>query len=109
MNWLGKLFKKKKKSYNTDCNYKLLIIDDTQQHLHEILGISEERTEELAKVCVKAYEKHDYFHATLEEVVSHCKHTNEVVMATLITQKVVDKNQSKDRILGLLKGMFGNG
>lgn len=28
MKWLGKLFKKKKKSYNTDGQYKLLIIDE---------------------------------------------------------------------------------
>jgi hypothetical protein len=106
MNWLEKVFKKKKKSYNTDCNYKLLIIDDKAEHFHEILGVTEKRADELAKICLDAYKSHDYLHATLEEVVSKCKHTNEVVFATLITQKVIASEQSKDRLHHMLKGLF---
>jgi hypothetical protein len=109
MNWLGKVFKKKKKSYNTDCNYKLLIIDDKAEHFHTILGISEERASEITKICYDGYKGHDCLHATLEAVVSECKHINEVVFATLVTQKVVATEQSKDRLHHMLKDLFGRG
>ncbi len=109
MNWLGKVFKKKKKGYNMDCNYQLLIIDDKEELLHKILGISEKRCEILTDVCINAYKSNDQLHSCLEEVVKHCKHTNEVVFATLITQRVIEKMQSKDRVFDLIKNMFGNG
>lgn len=109
MNWLGKMFKKKKKSYNMDSNYKLLIIDESQENLHQILGITEERCEILTEVCINAYKENDQLHACLEEIVSHCKHTNELIFATLIAQRVIDRMQSKNKALDLLKDMFGNG
>jgi hypothetical protein len=109
MNWLGKMFKKKKKGYNMDCTHKLLIIDDKEELLHKILGISEKRCEIITEVCINAYKGNDQLHSCLEEVVGHCKHTNEVVFATLICQRVIEKMQSKDRVLDLLKNMFGNG
>jgi hypothetical protein len=109
MNWLGKLFKKKKKGYNTDGQYKLLIIDEDADLVHQNLGISEKRVEELLGVCIKAYEKSNAMHMALEKVVIECKHTNEVVMATLLLQKVVDKNNSHERIHNILKNMFGRG
>ena len=102
MNWFRKVFKKKKKSYNTNCDYKLLIIDEKAEHFHTILGITEKRADEIAKICYDGYKGHDYLHATLEAVVSECKHTNEVVFATLVTQKVVATEQSKDRLQHML-------
>ncbi len=109
MNWLGKMFKKKKKGYNTDSQYKLLIIDETKELIHEILGITEKRVKELLDVCVDAYHKHNTMHQALETVVSECKHTNEVVMATLMLQKVVDRHNNSDRVHNLLKNLFGRG
>jgi len=109
MNWLGKLFGKKKKGYNTDCNYKLLIIDDSKELLHEILGISEQRAEELLKICFKAYDDNNQLHTCLEQVVSYCKHTNEVVMATLMMQKVIERKNSMHGLGEVLKKMFGHG
>lgn len=109
MNWLGKMFKKKKKGYNTDGQYKLLIIDEDADLLHKNLGISDERVKELLAISVSAYDKQETMHKALEEVVSYCKHTNEVVMSTLMLQKVIDKNHSSDRLHNLLKNMFGRG
>lgn len=109
MNWLGKMFKKKKKGYNTDNQYKLLIIDDEAELLHKNFGISDERVKELLAICVKAFDDSPAMHVALERVVIECKHTNEVVMATLMLQKVIDKNQSSERLHNLLKNMFGNG
>jgi hypothetical protein len=104
MNWLEKLFKKKKKTYN-----KLLIIDDSKELIHEILGISDERAEELLNICLKAYDNNTHVHTCLEDVVSECKHTNEVVMATLMMQKVIDRKTQMNGLMGALKNMFGNG
>ncbi len=94
MKGLGKMFKKKKKSYNTDCNYNLLIIDDTQEHLHDILGITEKRSEDLTKIALKAYHDNNTLHECLVDVIKECKHTNEVVFATLITHRVIEKHKS---------------
>lgn len=109
MNWLGKMFKKKKKGYNTDNQYKLLIIDEKEELLHKIFGIAEERCEELTRIAIKAYNDNDAMHSTLVDVISYCKHTNEVVFATLITQKVIARNENHERLHNMLKNMFGNG
>jgi len=109
MNWLGKMFKKKKKGYNTDGQYKLLIIDDEADLLHKNLGITDVRVRELLDLCVNAYEKSSAMHIALERVVSECVHTNEVVMASLMLQKVVDRSNSSDRLHNMLKNMFGRG
>ena len=109
MNWLGKMFKKKKKGYNTDGQYKLLIIDEDADLLHQNFGISDERVKELLAICVKAFDDSMAMHSALEKVVLECKHTNEVVMATLMLQKVVEKNNSHERLHNLLKNMFGRG
>lgn len=109
MNWLGKMFKKKKKGYNTDGQYKLLIIDEKEELLHAILGISDERAEVLTELCLKAYDDNSNTHSALEQIVNECKHTNEVVMATLIFQKIIDKYNNHERVHNLLKNMFGRG
>jgi len=109
MNWLGKMFKKKKKGYNTDGQYKLLIIDEKADLLHRNLGITDERAEELIEVCLNAHNKYDILHEALEKVVSECKHTNEVVMASLMMQKLIDKFNSSDRLHNMLKNLFNRG
>ena len=109
MNWLGKMFKKKKKGYNTDSQYKLLIIDDEAELLHHNLGIVTPRADELLQCCVNAFENTNRVHIAMENVVSECKHTNEIVFATLMMAKIIEKNESQDRIHNLLKNMFGRG
>jgi hypothetical protein len=109
MNWLGKMFKKKKKGYNAVGQYKLLIIDDEANLLHKNLGITNKRVKELLAICVDAYEKSSAMHIALEKVVSECVHTNEVVMASLMLQKVVDRSNSSDRLHNMIKNMFGRG
>jgi len=109
MNWLGKMFKKKKQVYNTDGQYKLLIIDEDADLLHKNLGITDERVKELLAVCVKAHDECEILHNALERIVSVCKHTNEVVMVSLLMQKIIDKHNSSDRLHNMLKNMFGRG
>ena len=110
MKWLGKMFKKKKKiTFNEKGKYKLLIIDEDAELLHENLGINDVRVKELLDICVDAYEKSNAMHSALEKVVSECVHTNEVVMASLMLQKIVDRSNSSDRLHNMLKNLFGRG
>jgi uncharacterized protein (DUF1015 family) len=109
MNWLGKMFKKKKKSYNTDGQYKLLIIDDKAELLHHNLGITNKRADELLELCVKIHDEYDILHEALEKLVSECKHTNEIVFTSLMMQRLIDKLNSSNRVHNMLKNMFGRG
>lgn len=107
--WLGKLFKKKKKGYNTDGKYKLLIIDDEAELIHKNLGITDKRAEVILCKCLEAFDNSQRVHTAMEKVVDICTHTNEVVYATLMMAKVIEKNESHERIHNLLKNMFGRG
>jgi hypothetical protein len=109
MNWLGKIFKRKQKTYNPDGTYKLLIINDEDEYLHNILGITQERSEELTLLCLKSFATTNHLHSYLEEIVSNCKHTNEIVYATLIAQRVMENHEAKERTMNVLKNMFGHG
>ena len=103
-----KLFKNKKACPDTG-KFKLLVIDDNADQLHEVFGISEQRSDELLDICIHAYHKNRQLHECLVEIVDHCKHTNEVVFATMIMTRVIDKYNSKHALSGFLKNMFGNG
>lgn len=107
--WLGKLFKKKKKSYNTDGQYKLLIIDDEAELIHQNLGINDVRAKVILDKCLEAFDSSERVHTAMEKVIDICTHTNEVVYATLMMAKVIEKNESQGRIHNLLKNMFGRG
>ena len=107
--WLGKWFRKKEKSYNTDGKYKLLIIDDEAELIHKNLGITDKRAEALLTACLEAFDSSERVHTAMEKVIDICTHTNEVVFATLMMAKVIEKNESHGRIHNLLKNMFGNG
>lgn len=109
MNWLGKMFKKKKKGYNTDGQYKLLVIDENAELLHQNLGITDERAEQLLDVCDKAYREYKSLHDALSYMVDKCTHTNEIVFASLLMQSIIDRENSKGRFLNYIKSMFGNG
>lgn len=109
MNWLGKMFKKKKKNYNTDGQYKLLIIDDEAELIHQNLGINDKRAEVILTKCIESFETSDRVHNAMEKVVDICTHTNEVVYATLMMAKVIEKNDSHGRIHNMLKNLFGRG
>ena len=107
MNWLGKMFKKKKKGYNTDGQYKLLIIDEDADLLHHNLGITDDRAEVLLQVCLNAYDSSIILHSALEKIVSECKHTNEVVFVSLLLQKIIDRKNHENSLFKSLRDIFG--
>lgn len=96
MEWIKGIFKTKRLNYKP-CEHKLLIIDDKADLMHEILGISDSRAQELLMAADKAYNDHDKLHLCLEELVAICVHTNEIVLSTMILQKIIDqKNATYD-------------
>ena len=108
MNWFRNLFKKKKKSYPQDGKFYLCIVDENAQKLHENLGITEERAEELTKLCIDSYKNNEFLYKSLDDLVKGCVHTNEIVFATLIMHKVIDRFNAKNKLDDLIKNLFNN-
>jgi hypothetical protein len=100
MNVLGKLFNKKK-NYETNDKFNVLIIGEDKTNFQEILGITEERGRELLKMSLESYEKQDLFSDSCKEVVDKCKHINEVVysMACLCRIKEATSSNPLELIL----------
>lgn len=105
MNWLGKLFKRKK-SYSKDGKFKICIVDETKEHLHEIFGISEKRSDEITKTVLNIFENNNSLHECLVQIAPICKHENELVFAVLILNRILDHKKNADaakNLLNLLK------
>ena len=111
MNWLGKAFRKKEiKTYPQDGEFKLCIINDDTDILHVTLGVTEARAKELSEVCLNAWDKHEKTTSIVQEMLSHCKHINEVTMVFFIFQKVVELKRiqaNRSGMEGMLKDLFG--
>ncbi len=108
MKWFRKLFKKKKKSYPQDGKFKLCIIDEKSDLIHEVLGITEERCRELTELCIKAYDASDIKTESYAMVVDQCVHVNEVVMAVQIFEKVSHAHAKKNSLRSLMDNLFNN-
>jgi hypothetical protein len=93
MNMLGKLFNKKK-SYDTDNKFNVLIIGEDKSDFQEILGITEERGRELLRKSIESYEKQDLFSDSCKEVVDQCQHINEVVYAMACLCRIKEATSS---------------
>jgi hypothetical protein len=112
MKWMKGIFRSTRLKYKP-CEPKFLLIDEKAAYLHDILGISEKRANELLTAADKAYDDHDKLHLCLEELVAICVHTNEVVFATMVLQKIIDqKNATHDfqkAVVEFVKKSSGNG
>jgi hypothetical protein len=96
MNILGKVFgiKKKKKTYSQDSKFKLCIVDETADHMHTILGVTDERACELVHLAVNAYKNHKELVPATQEILDGCTHVNEVVLALKIFEKKVEESNN---------------
>jgi hypothetical protein len=106
MKWFRKLFKKK--SYPQDNKFKLCIIDEKSDLIHEVLGITEERCRELTQLCIKAYDASDIKTESYVMIVDQCVHVNEVVMAIQIFEKVSYAQAKKNSLRSLMDNLFNN-
>lgn len=107
MNWFRKLFKKKK-TYSTDNKFKLCIVNDNTELLHETLGVTEERSKELLDIALKAYDSHATLTGSYEEMLESCKHINEVVMIMNMFNRIHEIKSKESGLMGFLGKILGN-
>ena len=85
-----KLFRKK--NYNTNKVFKLSIIDDNSTDLSVVLGITEDRRDQLASLCKEAI-KLDKLSQSLDLVYSECKHENEIAYSSLLLGRLHERDR----------------
>jgi hypothetical protein len=80
------------KTYKPDQRFTLELLNEDKDDVYEILGITEERSDEIAALVDKYYRSEQYFSDTLKAVVADMQHINEVVFATLVAARRHSKN-----------------
>jgi len=70
--------------------FELALINPDKTEIYEILGISEERSDEIVEIVTKSYKSEKYFSDTLADVTSQMNHINEVVFAVLMASRAHD-------------------
>jgi len=107
MNLLGRF--KKKKTYSKNNEFKLCIISDDTDSMHERLGITNKRAEELANICLKAFGAHQCITDSYQDILAECTHINEVIMCTEIYQKIRQMKSKEHHLNQMLGNLFRNG
>lgn len=107
MKWLGKLFKQKKKTYTGDQKFMPLVIDDKSELIHEIFGITDKRSEQLTMTVIESYKKHDELHLMLIDIISECKHANEIALIMLLFERVISRERTRSTANEVMSRLFG--
>ena len=92
----------KNRSYPQKDTFKLCIIVDGADHLHETLGIIDARCEELSKTVLNAYHKYETMHESMDSILKECKHINEVVLALSVFHRYSELHRRKDELQSML-------
>jgi hypothetical protein len=108
MKWLGKLFKKKKKTYSGDQKFMPLVIDDKSELIHEIFGITDERSKELTMTLIESYGEHDELHLVMIDIISQCKHANEIALVILLFERVTSSQRQRKTANEVMSRLFGD-
>ena len=108
MKWLGKLFKEKEKTYTVNTMFMPRIIDDKSELIHEIFGITDERAEKLTMTIVESLKKHDELHLVMIDVISECKHANEIALAILLFERIMSTQKQENAVNEVMSRLFGN-
>lgn len=87
MKVLGKLFNRKK-TYPKNNKFEVLIIGEDTSDFQGMLGITDKRRDELLKLAVDSYKKHDLFTTSCQVAIAECTHINEVVLLMTILTKI---------------------
>lgn len=105
MSMLGKLFGKKKKELKPSNELKVAIVDEANDDLYLNFGITDSRRDELIELTLEAFKNHSRLHNSYVEIVSKCKHVNEIIVCTIIFERRL--NHVKDNPLAMLEKLFG--
>lgn len=99
-------------NYPKDYQFKLRIIDENAECLYSALGISEERAQELQKVCQEAFKAHDLKTHVYQMAFDECVHINEITFCFEVIQHIHELHSNKAQMQELIKRlgkMFQNG
>jgi hypothetical protein len=88
---------------NPKIDYQILIINDDADDLANSLGITDDRSSEIGKICFKSYKETSCLSKTLVEISSKINHQNELVFATMIIGKL--HHMSNNPILDILSSL----
>jgi hypothetical protein len=108
MKWSGKLFKRKKKTYVKDQKFMPLVINDKSELIHEIFGITDERSKELTMTVLESYAEHNEPHLVMIDIISQCKHANEIALVVLLFERVISKQREKNTVNEVMSRLFGD-
>jgi hypothetical protein len=75
--------------------FNIRLYNPKEGDLYTILGISEDRANEMENIIKDAYNSELLFSETIAHAISQMKHINEVVFASMLLSRVHDK--SKDQ------------
>lgn len=105
MSMLGKLFKRKK-VLKPSTELKVAIVEENNDSLYVTLGIIPERRDQLVEITRVNFKKHSDISKAYEEIVSNCKHVNEVIVCVIIFERMINLHKDNDP-LAMLSQLFG--
>jgi hypothetical protein len=85
----------------TDSPFNVEILNEEETDVYKVLGISEERSDEIAEIAKKSYRDEKYFTDSIKYAVGKMNHVNEVVFVMLCLAK--SHAQSNDDIKAKLE------
>ena len=77
-------------------NFELALINPDKKEVYEVLGISEERSDEIAEIVANAYRDEKFFTDSLARIMLQMTNLNEVVFATLCAARAHDSKRMRD-------------
>lgn len=82
-------------------------ISEEGECLHEGLGMTVKRCDELNEICHKAFMSEENIIASMEVISKECKHANELFFCSyMIVKSHLRNNEDADPILALLKNIM---
>ena len=76
--------------------YQLDLVNPKHKNVYTVLGISEERADEIAEIVQREYKSHSDFSETLNDIFAHMNNFNEVVFSALATGRLHSRGDEKE-------------
>jgi len=103
MSMLGKLFKRKK-TLKPSPELKVCIINEESTDLYEVFGITPERRSDLVKLTRQAIMDEEDASQSYKVIVEQCKHVNEVIVCTIVFERIREEHNNPMRMLAQMFG-----
>jgi hypothetical protein len=106
--YLQKLFARKLVVTNEPGKCLIVIeVEKETSSIYTALGMSEERADELEKICHQTFHRNSNIVATIAEVSTHCLHANELYFVSFILTTIHAGHRNPAGIIQALLGRRG--